>query len=361
MAQFEGIRWATRQMQYFLVDKKQNMLAGDAQVAAVSRSIHYGLFLAFEGIRFYCQKNDKGKPEVVFLNWNKNLERFQRGIAFNLGQTQQNLVPAYEKLVSLFLTYFRTPEIRSFLEEMAEGNAQGYLRPFTVDEDQSIGVTFPANPAIRAVVARYDQYLGEPFSGVVIPQIVRAMGINQTGCLKLGINYLMSIKAVDAAKKILPSAASALFLDDNPFQNLLDRKITEWDSSCCLIGLTNGTVLKIPESNLILPSVTIQGAVALLRGKGVLVEERDISYGELIDKSKAGEIVTICSIGTAGILNRCQKVLLIDDNNNLLAEQQAVESNDLYHTLGEIKSDYWNIYKGEEPVPAGMRLDKYEI
>jgi branched-subunit amino acid aminotransferase/4-amino-4-deoxychorismate lyase len=361
MAQFEGIQWATRQMQYLLTDKQINMLPGDAKVYAVSRSTHYGLFLAFEGIRFFCRKNPQGQLEVVLLNWNQNIERFRRGIAFNLGQNQQALVPTADELVNIFLTFFRHPEIAKFLADMAETQAQGYLRPFTIDEDQSIGVTFPAKPAIRAVLCRYTQYLGEPFSGVVIPQMVRAVGANGTGCLKLGINYLISAKAVDAAKNVLPGAASALFLDDNPFQEVTRRKITEWDSSCCLIALTDNTVIKIPESNLILPSVTIQGVVALLRSSGVKVVERDFTYGELIEKARADQIVAICSVGTAGILNRCDKLVLIDTEQKILAEHVSHKSHPLFQTLGELKTRYWNIYKGKEPVPAGFRLDCYEI
>lgn len=361
MAQFEGIQWATRQMQYLLTDKQINMLPGDAKVYAVSRSTHYGLFLAFEGIRFFCRKNDAGKLEVVLLNWDKNIERFRRAIAFNLGQNQQILVPTADELEKIFLTFFRDPEISQFLGDMAETQAQGYLRPFTIDEEQSIGVTFPSKPSIRAVLCRYTQYLGEPFSGVVIPQMVRAVGTNGTGCLKLGINYLISAKAVDAAKNVLPGAASALFLDDNPFQEVTRRKITEWDSSCCLIALSDSTVIKIPESNLILPSVTIQGVVALLRNSGVKVVERDFLYSELIEKTQTNQIVAICSVGTAGILNRCDKLVLIDDHQKVLAEHVSQKSHKLFKILGELKSRYWNIYKGKEPVPDGFRLARYEI
>ncbi|MCI0515022.1 hypothetical protein L0128_17545 [candidate division KSB1 bacterium] len=361
MAHFEGIQWASKQMRYLLNTKQQELLESNAKVYAVSRSIHYGLFLAFEGIRFFCEKNEKGKLVIVFFNWHKNMERFQRGIAFNLGSEQQALVPTKLELVDMFISYFRAPEMQPFLNEMAEKRAQGYLRPFTVDEDQSIGVTFPANPAIRAVVCRYDQYLGEPFMGVVVPYMVRVIGINQTGCLKLGVNYLMSVKAVDAAKKILPGAASALFLDDKVHLPLNDRMITEWDSSCCLIALQDGSVVKIPESNLILPSVTIQGVVALLRQKGVTVVERDFSFGELAERTRANQIVAICSIGTAGILNRCDQLLLIDEKNKDLMAQKADKSAEIYKILGEMKSIYWQIYQGKYPVPSGMQLDKYEL
>lgn len=349
-------------MRYLLENKQFDLLEPDSQVYAVSRSIHYGLFLAFEGIRFYCRKTSSGELKLVFLNWDKNLERFHRSIAFNLSREQQYLAPTVEELVDIFVTrYFARPEMRAFLEEMADLEAQGYLRPFTIDEDQSIGVTFPKQPSIRAVVCRYDRYLGEPFSGVVIPDMVRAVGINGTGCLKLGVNYLMSIKAVDAAKAILPEAASALFLDDRPYESLESRNISEWDTSCCLIALKNGTVIKIPESNLILPSVTIQGIVRILKSMGVKVEERDMSYGELLDLTRKDGIVTICSIGTAGIMNRCSKLILTDNDRNTIAVLEKDEDHELFHKLGDARTYYWDIYKGKVPVPDGMKLFEYVL
>jgi branched-subunit amino acid aminotransferase/4-amino-4-deoxychorismate lyase len=362
MAGFEGVKWAPHQMKYALNDKTFDIMDADAQVFAVSRSIHYGLFLVFEGIRFFCRGNEKNEMEVVFLNWHKNLERFKKGIAFNLRNDRQHIVPDTDELEELFIQkYFKHPSMCDFFKEMARTKAQGYLRPYTIDEEQSIGVTFPKEPAIRAVVCSYDRYLGEPFSGVAVPNLVRAMGINQTGCLKLGINYLMSIKAVDEARKIHPEAAAALFLDDRVHEKLEDRVITEWDSSCCLFALRDGTVVKIPESSLILPSVTIVGAVAILKRMGVSVVEREISYGELIEKTQNQELVASCSIGTAGILNRCEKLILVDGKDNVLTTHHPDKNHELYRILGEVRVHYWDIYQGKADVPDGLELFRYVL
>lgn len=362
MAGFEGVRWAPRQMRYELIDRSFDILEPDARVYAVSRSIHYGLFLAFEGIRFFCRRTAEGRPELVFFNWHKNLERFQRGIAFNLGSDQQDLVPTVPEMENVLARlYFQDEAMKAFLLEMAGLGAQGYLRPFTVDEDQSIGVTFPARPSIRAAACRYDRYLGEPFCGMVVPHLVRAVGANKIGCLKLGVNYLMSVKAVDWAKSVCPEAASALFLDDNTSAPIEDRRITEWDSSCCLFGFRDGTVLKIPEHDLILPSVTIQGLTAILRRKGVKVVERHVKYGELLEAARSGRLVVVCSVGTAGILNRCQKLVLVDGRNALVFTHHPDASHPLFKLLGEAREEYWRIYKGEAEPPAGLTLSRYVI
>ncbi len=362
MAKFEGVKWASRQMRYRLDSKTLDFLDSDAGVYAVNRSVHYGLFLAFEGIRFFCRKSASGRLQLVFLNWDKNLERLRRGISFNLGRDQQGLVPAVPEMENVLgRLYFQEAAMNEFLEEMAGLGAQGYLRPFTVDEEQSIGVTFPAQPSIRAVACRYDSYLAEPFCGVVVPHLVRAVGVNKTGCLKLGANYVISVKAVDMAKAVCSEAASALFLDDNPAAPIEERRITEWDSSCCLFAFRDGTVVKIPEHDLILPSVTIQGMVAILRKMGVPVEERHLTYGELLEKAASGSLVVACSVGTAGILGRCQKLVLVDGRNTVVGIHQPDAGHPLYRLLGEAREYYWNIYKGQVEVPPGLRLFTYEL
>ena len=98
MAKFEGIHWSAKQMRYLLPGKKYDLLDGEAQVVACSRSTNNGAFLAFEGIRFFCKKNAAGRLEVIFLNWDKNLERFRRGMLFNIGADQAGLVPSRAEL-----------------------------------------------------------------------------------------------------------------------------------------------------------------------------------------------------------------------------------------------------------------------
>jgi branched-chain amino acid aminotransferase len=362
MAKFEGVKWAPRQMRYLLPDKQFDILEADAKVFGVSRSIFYATFLCFEGVRFFVKKNAGGKLEVIFLNWHQNLERLRRGMAFNLSKSQAALVPPVEDLENVVIhQYFKHSEIREFLEAMAASEAQGYLRPFTVDEEQSMGVTFPSQPSVRAAFCRYDQYLGEPFIGVVIPHLVRAVAANKTGWLKLGINYLISLKAIDAAKDVDPQAAAALFLDDKTHIQLEDRCITEWDSSCCLFGLRDGTIIKIPESELILPSVTIQGMVSLLGGMGVRIEERPLKYGELMDRILKKDLVVAASVGTAGILNRCQKLHCIDGSMKIVATHVPDTSHPIYGKLAEARARYWDIYKEKAPLASGMKLFKYVL
>jgi len=361
MAKFEGVQWAPRQFQYLLKQAKSSLLEPDAKTYSISRSLHYGLFQVFEGIRFFCAETASGL-EIRFVNLQHNMWRFRRGIAYSISPQDHSFIPSENELRNIFIdNFFRQPELRSFLSTMAANKAQGYFRPFTLDEAQSIGVTFPEEPSIRAAICSYDRYLGEPFHGVVVPNLVRAVSVNGTGCLKLGSNYLMSVKAVQLARTVVAGANAALFLDDRPDKPLRDRMITEWDSSCCLIALRDGKIIKIPEGPLILPSVTIKGVTALARSKGVPVEERDVSYGELIDLVQAGEVVSICSIGTAGVLNRCERLTLVDSDLETIVVHKADTEHELYHLLSDIRSDYWKMYLGECALPKELTLEVHPL
>ncbi|MEC8380393.1 MAG: aminotransferase class IV [Myxococcota bacterium] len=360
MAKFEGVQWGSAQLQYLLSEKSSALLPGRATAPTVTRSIHYGLFLVFEGIRFFVAEVD-GQLEIRLLNWHLNRLRFQKGMAYSLGSDQQLMLPTDEELEHLLIEFLASKELRPFLKEMADSHAQGYLRPYTLDEEQSIGVTFPAKPAIRAALCRYDRYLGEPFEGVVVPQLVRAVRSNQTGCLKLGTNYLMSVKAVESARKLVPQASAALFLDDQCHLPLREREVTEWDSSCCLFAFRDGTIVKIPEGPLILPSVTIQGVTALARAKGITVEERPMTYGELLERTQSKELITVCSLGTAGILNRVHRLHMPDLEGNILEIHQADDTHPLYEIMGTLRNEYWNLYTQSETPPEPFVRSSYVL
>ena len=360
MAGFEGTKWAPGQLAYSLKEKISEMREQKAGTYAVSRSLHYGLCQAFEGIRFYARK-EAGRLIATFVNLDHNLDRFRRGIAFNLSDEQQGLVPTRDRIRDLLFEFLRNPNHGTFISDMAASGAQGYLRPFTVDDEHSIGVTFPSNPVIRVVGMNYTSYLGEPFSGVTVPFFVRATRANGTGCLKLGGNYLISVKAIQAARRIMPEAASALFLDDRTDDPLRDRHLTEWDSSCALIGLTNGTVIKIPEGPLILPSVTIAGITRILKDEDIEVRERQITYGELVDHVKANEVVTVCSVGTAGILNRVHELLLVDNDRKPLAKLTSQLEHPLARALAAARTRYWDIYRGAAQAAPGMMVESFDL
>ena len=101
--------------------------------------------------------------------------------------------------------------------------------------------------------------------------------------------------------------------------------------------------------------------VALAQERGIPVEERPVRYGELIDWVAQDEVVTICSIGTAGILNRVQTLYLVDSECHPIAELKSDPSHPLYEALAQIRSDYWELFKGNVRAPSTLRLETYSL
>jgi hypothetical protein len=87
--------------------------------------------------------------------------------------------------------------------------------------------------------------------------------------------------------------------------------------------------------------------------------ERNISYGELIQKASNNELVAACSIGTAGILNRCKELILVNGKDDVLVTHHPDENHELYKTLGKVRKYYWDIYQGKEAAPEGLKLFRY--
>ena len=102
MAKFIGVQWAPKQFQYLFREGVPQVVEADSKAYAVSRSIHYGICLVFEGIRFYCANTPAGL-EVRFLNLSQNLSRFLRGITYSVSSKDHSLLPSESEMRALFL------------------------------------------------------------------------------------------------------------------------------------------------------------------------------------------------------------------------------------------------------------------
>jgi hypothetical protein len=94
---------------------------------------------------------------------------------------------------------------------------------------------------------------------------------------------------------------------------------------------------------------------------GVNVDERHVTYGELVRRVKANELVVAASVGTAGIMNRCQKLVCVDKASAITAIHVPDTGHALYTKLAEAKAYYWDIYREKAKLPTGMNLFKYAL
>jgi len=70
--------------------------------------------------------------------------------------------------------------------------------------------------------------------------------------------------------------------------------------------------------------------------------------------------VTAASVGTAGILNRCEKLVLVDADLKIIGQHLPLKTHPLYQKLREVREYYWNVY-GTGSCPDRVKCFRYEI
>jgi branched-chain amino acid aminotransferase len=115
-----------------------------------------------------------------------------------------------------------------------------------------------------------------------------------TGAAKCGGNYAGSMLAsIEAQKK---GFHNVLWLDG------IERKYVEEAGLMNVAFVINGTVVTPPLSGTILPGITRDSVLTLLRDLKIPVEERRISIDEVFDTHANGTLQGAAGIGTAAVI-----------------------------------------------------------
>ncbi len=69
----------------------------------------------------------------------------------------------------------------------------------------------------------------------------------------------------------------------------------------------------------------------------------------------------MCSIGTAGVLARCDTLTLTGDERETLAVIQSDADHPLFKTLGRARTTYWDVYTGAADPAPGMVVEAFDL
>jgi branched-chain amino acid aminotransferase len=280
--------------------------------------LHYGQSI-FEGLKAY--KADDGR--ILLFRPQKNMERI------NLSNDrlcipeldEQFGVEAIKALVNLDKEWIPN----------AEGTSL-YIRPFIFATDPYLGVR-PSNTYLFIIILSPSgaYYPGgiEPVKIYVEDKYVRAVK-GGTGFAKTPANYAISLKGQDEAKK--KGYIQVLWLDG------VEKKYVEEVGSMNVFFKVKGEVITPALEGSILPGITRDSVIQLLKSWGIKVTERKISIKELYDAYDRGEFEEAFGTGTAAVispigeLNWAGKQITI--NNGKIGEV----SQKLYYTITGIQS-----------------------
>jgi branched-chain amino acid aminotransferase len=172
-------------------------------------------------------------------------------------------------------------------------NSALYIRPVMFGIGEALGVK-PAD-TFRFIIETCPSapYFSGSVDLIAEDHYVRAFP-GGTGAAKCGGNYAGSmIASLEAQKK---GFHNVLWLDG------IERKYVEEAGLMNVAFVINGTVVTPPLSGTILPGITRDSVLTLLRDLQLPVEERRISIDEVFDAAANGSLQGAAGIGTAAVI-----------------------------------------------------------
>ena len=179
-------------------------------------------------------------------------------------------------------------------------SAQGtslYIRPFVIATDPKLGLHGVHEAMFVIILSPVGSYYKEGINPVKImleTEDVRAVR-GGTGYAKCGGNYAASNRAGDRAMQ--KGYTQVLWLDG------VERKYIEEVGAMNVMFKIDGKVVTPALTGSILPGITRDSCLTLLRSWGFEVEERLISIDELMEAADNGKLEEAWGTGTAAVVS----------------------------------------------------------
>ena len=177
-----------------------------------------------------------------------------------------------------------------------------YIRPFMFASEASVGVHPAKSYTFVIILSPVGSYYPEGVNPVKIwveDEYVRAVK-GGTGFTKCGGNYAASIAAQVKAES--HGYTQVLWLDG------VHRKYVEEVGTMNVMFLINDTVVTAPLEGSVLPGVTRDSIIHILKDWGYKVEERELSIDELMEAGHNGELKEAFVTGTAAVISPLGKL-----------------------------------------------------
>lgn len=245
--------------------------------------LHYAQEI-FEGMKAYGLSNG----EAALFRPEQNARRFQNS-------ARRLAMPEIPEALFLQAVKQLVDIDRAWIPHM-DGGAL-YLRPFMFASEAFLGVR-PAKEYLFLVIAcsvgAYFKGGAKPVTIWATEQYSRAAP-GGTGAAKCGGNYAASLPA--QAEAIAQNCDQVVFLD------AAEKKwVEELGGMNLFFVMDDGTVITPPLTGTILPGITRDSLIQLLRDDGLEVLERPYSFDEWRTDAQSGKLLETLACGTAAVV-----------------------------------------------------------
>ena len=206
-----------------------------------------------------------------------------------------------------------------------------YIRPYVFATEAFLGVrpskTYYFMIILSPVGAYYKGGLS-PTKIYVDDKYARsAEGL--TGYAKIGGNYAMSLKAqMEAQAK---GYAQVLYLDSS------EHKYVEEIGTSNAFFLIDGEIFTSPLTGTILPGITRDSTIRILKDRGLTVREERFTIGEVFAAADSGKLGEVFATGTAAVISPVGEMLWRDRNVVINSGEIGPVAQSLYDTITGIQ------------------------
>jgi branched-chain amino acid aminotransferase len=218
-----------------------------------------------------------------------------------------------------------------------------YIRPFMFGKNAVIGV----KPATEYEFRVFATPVGPYFKGGVKPITICVSDFDRaaphgTGHIKAGLNYAMSLHAIQTAHRN--------GFDENMYLDAATRTKVEETGGANFLFVTKDNTIVTPKSDSILPSITRRSLMYVAEHYlGLKTEQREVYFDEVKDFAECG----LC--GTAAVISPVGKIVNHDTEICFPSgmEEMGPITKKLYETLtgiqmGHIEAPEGWLYKISE-------------
>lgn len=214
-------------------------------------------------------------------------------------------------------------------------NAPGtslYIRPFIIATEANLGVHPSKRYQFIIIMSPSGSYYKEginPVRIMVEQQFVRAVK-GGTGAAKTGGNYASALKGQEIASK--EGYAQTLWLDGK------ENRYVEEVGSMNIFFKIGGKVITPALNGSILPGITRDSMIQVLKSKNIPVEERLISIDEVVEAYNKGTLEEVFGTGTAAVISPVGELKYLNEKMIINKGEIGEVSQMLYDTLTGIQN-----------------------
>jgi branched-chain amino acid aminotransferase len=256
---------------------------GSLSVDPSASVLHYGQGV-FEGLKAYRNKEGEiqlFRPEANFARLNRSAEKL--------------CIPQFDE--ELALKYLKALLKMEKDWVPSEPETSLYIRPYIIATEAFLGVNPSQNYKFIIILSPVGAYYPEGFKPVKImveEKYVRAVR-GGLGEAKTMANYAASLLAGEEANK--KGFSQVLWLDG------INQKYVEEVGTMNIFFKIDGEVITPPLLGSILPGITRDSVIKILKSWNIPVKEERISIDEVFQAYKNGKLEEVFGTGTAAVIS----------------------------------------------------------